>query len=69
MILSNFNWDGVIRKITLQPLNPRQPQYEEKLLRNISNYHKIKYVNSNMEICKSNLYDSNEEKEETVINL
>ena len=69
MILSNFNWDGVIKKITLQPLNPRQPQYEEKRLRNILTYYKIKDVNSNMEICKSNLYDSNEKEEETVIIL
>ena len=69
MILSNFNWDGVIKRITLQPLNPRQPQYEEKRLRNILTYYKIKDVNSNMEICKSNLYDSNKKEEETVINL
>ena len=69
IILSNFNWDGVIKKITLQPLNPRQPQYEEKLLINISTYHKIKYVNSKMKIYKSNLYDSNEKKEDTKINL
>ena len=69
MILSNFNWDDVINKITLQPLNPFQPQYEEKLLRNISTYQKIKYVNSKMKIYKSNLYDSNEENEETEINL
>lgn len=69
MILSNFNWDGVIKRITLQPLNPFQPQYEEKLLRNISTYQKIKYVNSKMKIYKSNLYDSNEENEETEIIL
>lgn len=69
MILSNFNWDGVIKRITLQPHNPRQPQYEEKILRNILTYYKIKDVNSNMEICKSNLYDSKKKEEETVINL
>lgn len=69
MILSNFNWDGVIKRITLQPLNPRQPQYEEKRLRNILTYYKIKDANSDMKICKSNLYDSNEEEEETVIIL
>lgn len=69
ILLSSFNWDSVINKITLQPLNPNKPQYEEKILRNIATYQKIKYLIPKMEIYKSNLYDSNEESEETKINL
>ncbi len=69
MLLSNFNWGHVINKITLQPLNPNKPQYEEKILRNIATYQKIKYLIPNKKIYKSNLYDSNEVDEETEVKL
>lgn len=61
VLLNNFDWNKVIISITLQPLNKKYLSFKESLEKNISTYQQIRYwINKDITLYRSNLYDSNE---------
>lgn len=69
VMINNFDWSKVIKYVTLPPINYKDDDLIQKINDNIKMYQQIKYLNSNIKVMRSNLYDKEEKKMVTEIKL
>jgi len=67
--IEDFDWAKCINHVTLPPINRKMKDAYEKRILNIATYQQIKYINKDIIIKRSNLYDPDEDDMESQIIL